>query len=87
MEPPTEAMSHELLGGVFGWVWIIATLGVVVTLVWAIFGNLSLWWPIGLFAGGAFFKAVTRDYIKSRNEAMIRHEIASKHKAAKDSQE
>jgi hypothetical protein len=44
-------------------------------------------YPIGLFAGGAFFKAVTREYIKSRNEAMIRHEIASKHKAAKDSEE
>jgi len=75
MKAKTEATVHELLAGIFGWVWILATLGAVVCLFWALFGNLSWWWTVGLFLAGGFFKAVTRQYMKERDTALARHQI------------
>ena len=71
MKAGTEAIFHELISGMCGWIWILAILAAVTTAVWALFGELSWWWFIGFIAAGCFFKAVTREYMTARDQALF----------------
>ena len=65
-----DAKTHELISGVFGWIWIATTIAAVVWLFAAIFGSWSWWVVLGLFLVSGFLKSVTREYSKSAQKAI-----------------
>jgi len=78
MKAGTEAMFDELISRLCGWIWILSILAAVITAVWALFGELSWWWFIGFFAAGCFFKAVTREYMKPRDQVLFNDYLEKK---------
>jgi hypothetical protein len=64
MNKKTEAMAHELIGGIFGWAWLIGIPVWIYFLVQWIRG-IHPWWYFAIaIAASAFCKAVAREYRK-----------------------
>jgi len=55
-------LGLELIGGVFGWLWIITSVATIVVLVLAIVSDFSWWWVVILLVVSLFLKQVTRNY-------------------------
>ncbi len=58
---------HMHLMAACGTIGVIIGVATVVSIGFAIFGNLSWWWPIGLGLAGAVFNGAAKEY---RKEAM-----------------
>ena len=52
----------EWQGGILGWIWMLLSLGSIVSIGLAIFTELGWWWPVALFFLALFFKGLTRYY-------------------------
>jgi len=65
-----DAKIHELIGGIFAWIWLLGTLAGVVWIIGAIFGSFSWWKAIGLIVGAQFAKVVHRDYRSAAQKAI-----------------
>ena len=57
-----DAKRFELIGGVFGLLWIAGSLVGIIWIFVAAFSAWSWWKAIGVFLGSQFCKAVTREY-------------------------
>lgn len=63
------AKSHEVIGGVFGWLWLI---GSPIGLIWiglAVFTDASWIGALVTFLGAQFSKSVAREYRKAAQVA------------------
>ena len=56
------AVMSAIIGGLFGWVWIIATISIPILIIWAIWGNGRWYHPVIALAVGGFCKALCREY-------------------------
>ncbi len=65
-----EAMTHELIGGIFGWAWLIGIPIWIYFLVQWIRG-VHPWWYFAIAIAASFFcKAVAREYNKVKTQAL-----------------
>lgn len=65
-----EAKGMELIGGLFGWVWLIGTGVSIVWFLGAAFGDFSWLVAIGIFLGSQFAKAVARSYQEATQQTI-----------------
>lgn len=65
-----DAQTHELISGLFGWLWLGGSLAGVVLILMALFGDNSWWLAIGVFLAAQFCKSVSRSYTQAAQEAM-----------------
>lgn len=65
-----DAKVHEVVGGVFGWVWILGTLVGIGWIVAAAVGDASWLIGIAVFLGAQFAKAVAREYNRAEQKAI-----------------
>ena len=70
MKPRTGAIISEVIGLIFGWIWVLAIFATPLTLLWAVFGNGKWYYPVITFFVGAFCKAVAREY-KNQMESLM----------------
>ncbi|MBW2608047.1 MAG: hypothetical protein JRD05_10475 [Deltaproteobacteria bacterium] len=78
MKKKSEAMAHELIAGIFGWVWIIGIPVWIYFLVQWIRG-VHPWWYFTIAIAASFFcKAVAREYNKESVKVMYESEIEDK---------
>lgn len=87
MPVPGSAMIYELLGGIFGWVWILAGLATLVFAGMALFSHYPWWWAgIALLVSGVA-KWLAKGFRDNRNrvmyEAHLREQGLSPEEAAK----
>jgi hypothetical protein len=70
MDKRKEAMAHELIGGIFGWVWLI---GIPVWIYFLVqwIRVVHPWWYFAIaIAAASFCKAVAREYNKAKTQAL-----------------
>jgi hypothetical protein len=75
MKKKTEAMTHELIAGIFGWAWII---GIPIWFYFLVqwFRGVHPWWYFVIaIAASGFCKAVAREYKKESLKALSESEL------------
>jgi hypothetical protein len=78
MQTKTKMVWLELIGGLFGWVWIIASLGLVYFLAVAIFGS-GTWSRVGwAFAVGAIAKWLARGFNDHKERVAFTADLVAK---------
>ena len=77
MKPIKKAMWFELVGGIFGWVWIAASIGAIYFLVQAVFYDGSWVNLVGVMLTGGISKVVLRECEARKNLLMTQESINS----------
>jgi len=77
MKPINKAMWFELVGGIFGWVWIAASIGAIYFLVQAVFYDGSWVNLVGVMLTGGISKVVLRECEARKNLLMTQESINS----------
>ena len=77
MKPIKKAMWFELVGGIFGWVWIVASIGAIYFLVQAVFYNGSWVNLVSVMLTGGFCKSVLRECERRKILLMTQESINS----------
>jgi len=75
MKPINKAMWFELVGGIFGWVWIAASIGAIYFLVQAVFYDGSWVNLVGAMLTGGISKIVLRECEARKNLLMTQESI------------
>jgi hypothetical protein len=70
MEKRTQASVSELIGGIFGWIWILSFVSIPVLIIWTIWGEGRWYYVIIVFIVSTFCKALCREY-KKQSEDLI----------------
>jgi hypothetical protein len=65
-----DARTHEVIGGVFGWIWMLGTVIGIGWIVAAFLGHASWLAGVGVVLGAQFAKAVAREYNKAARKAI-----------------
>ena len=77
MRPIRKAMWFELVGGIFGWVWIAASIGAIYFLVQAVFYDGSWMNLVIVMLTGGISKVVLRECEARKNLLMTQESINS----------
>lgn len=66
---------YEALGGIFGWVWIAASIGIVVATVGAIFFEWPWWNVLYAFLIGAIAKWLARGFLDNKRRVLFERQL------------
>jgi hypothetical protein len=75
VKPINKAMWLELVGGIFGWIWIAACIGVIYFLIQAVFYDGGWVNLVGVMLAGGISKTVLREYETRKNSLMTQESI------------
>lgn len=65
-----DAKLHEIIGGIFGWIWILGTLTGVAWMAAAVLGRASWLIAISVLLVAQFTKVVAREYNRAAQKAI-----------------
>jgi hypothetical protein len=65
-----DARIHDVIAGIFSWLWLLGSLAGIAWLLGALFGDFSWLITIGLLVGAQFAKAVHREYRRASQKAI-----------------
>ncbi len=69
MDKRKGAAASELIGGIFGWIWILSSLSIPVLIIWTIWGEGRWYFILIAFVLSGFFKSLCRAY-KQQSEKL-----------------
>ncbi len=78
MKIQTKLIFLEVISGLFGWTWIVASIGIVVAGVAAIFFDWSWWNVLYAFLIGGVAKWLAKGFIDNKNRVLFEHELILK---------
>jgi hypothetical protein len=82
-----RALVFEILGGVFGWIWIGSAVATIVLVLGALFAQVS-WWNVGYAVGvGAIAKWLARGFIDNQKREQFEQSIVAKGASKKDAEQ
>jgi len=86
MSQKAQLVIFELLGGLFGWIWIGAVVAFIVFIGLAFFGDWSWWNVLWAFLVGGVSKWLTRGFLDNKKRVLFEQQLieqgASKEEAA-----
>lgn len=78
MKTQTKLIVLELVSGLFGWIWIIASVGFVAAIVGVMFFDWSWWNVLYAFLIGGVAKWLAKGFIDNKNRVIFERELISK---------
>ena len=77
MKPINKAMWFELIGGIFGWIWLASIIGTIYFLIRAIFFDGSWMHLLGVMIIGGICKSLLRKFEEKKNLLMAEESVKS----------